>query len=197
MKTYRIFHNYDQGDQSVFLSSSIDPTRAAIYCQFLAEAQLGDEVSVQTSGIGKALVQLYGCIPVEKTGSAVPLDLYFAREAHCGKNKYEQLMADKSLHREGIIDLIRPYTHGIEDGLAKAELIKLALPERITDAASYLLREISRVGTLGGLAHEEGRVDGICMGLRLAGVLDNAQEGALKMTLTRAIVRKKRELRPS
>lgn len=196
-KTYRIFHNYDQGDQSVYLSSSIDPTRAAIYCQFLAEDQLGESASVQNSGIAKALVQFYGCTPAEKTGSAVELDLYFAREAHCGKNKYEQLMADQSLYREGIIDVIRPYTHGIEDDQAKSELIKLGLPRRITDAAGYLLREISRVGTLGGLSHEEGWADGFCMGLRLAGALDNAQEEALKMTLTRAIVRKKRELRPS
>lgn len=37
-KTYRIFHNYDRGDQSEYLASSIDPTRAAIYCQLLVVA---------------------------------------------------------------------------------------------------------------------------------------------------------------
>lgn len=112
-KTYRIFHNYDRGDQSVYLVSSNDPTRAAIYCQFLAEDQLDESVSVLNSGIAKALVQFYGCTPVEKTDSAIDIDLYFAREALCGD--YEQLMADKSLQREGIIDLIRPYTHGVGD----------------------------------------------------------------------------------
>lgn len=83
------------------------------------------------------------------------------------------------------------------DDLAKEELAKLALPDGINDAVGYLLREISHVGTLGSIPYEEGRADGICVGLRLAGALDNAQEQALKMTLTRAIVRKKRELSPS
>lgn len=114
-KTYRIFHNYDRGDQSVYLASPNDPTRAAIYCQFLAEDQLDESVSVLNIGIAKALVQFYDCTPVEKTDSAIDIDLYFAREGLCGD--YEQLMADKSLQREGIIDLIRPYTHGVGDGL--------------------------------------------------------------------------------
>lgn len=83
------------------------------------------------------------------------------------------------------------------DDLAKEELAKLGLPDGINDGVGYLLREISRVGTLGGIPYEEGRADGVCVGLRLAGALDNAQEQALKMTLTRAIVRRKRELRPS
>ena len=107
-QTYRIFHNYDRGDQSVYLASETDPTRAAIYCQFLAEEQLGDSASVLNPGIAKALIQLYGCTPVEKTEAAIDLDLYYAREALCGE--YEQLMADQFLHREGIIELIRPYT---------------------------------------------------------------------------------------
>lgn len=114
-KTYRIFHNYDRGDQSVYLASSNDPTRAAVYCQFLAEDQLDESVSVLNSGIAKALVQFYGCTPAEKTDSAIDIDLYFAREGLCGD--YENLMADKSLQRDGIIDLIRPYAHGVNDGL--------------------------------------------------------------------------------
>ncbi|MGV6474598.1 hypothetical protein [Azotobacter vinelandii] len=107
-QTYRIFHNYDRGDQSVYLESETDPTRAAVYCQFLAEDQIGDSASVLNAGIAKALVQFYGCTPVEKTDSAIDLDLYYAREGLCGD--YEQLMADESLQRDGIIDLIRPHT---------------------------------------------------------------------------------------
>lgn len=83
------------------------------------------------------------------------------------------------------------------DELAKTDLAKLALPDHINNGIGYLLREISRIGTLGEIPFEEGRADGICVGLRLAGALDNAQEQALKMTLIRAIVRKQRELRPS
>jgi hypothetical protein len=83
------------------------------------------------------------------------------------------------------------------DELAKIDLVKLALPGHINDAVGYLLREISRVGTLGGISYEEGKADGICVGLRLAGALNNEQEQALKMTLSRAIGRKQRELRPS
>jgi hypothetical protein len=83
------------------------------------------------------------------------------------------------------------------DELAKIDLAKLVLPGHINDAVGYLLREISRVGTFGQIPFEEGRADGICVGLRLAGALNNEQEQALKMTLTRAIMRKQRELRPS
>lgn len=82
------------------------------------------------------------------------------------------------------------------DELAKIDLAKLALPGHINDGVGYMLGEISRVGALGGIQYEEGRADGICVGLRLAGALDNAQEQALKMALTRAIARKKRELLP-
>lgn len=115
-KTYRIFHNYDQGDQSVYLSSLTDPTRAAIYCQFLAEDQLGESASVSNNGIAQALVQLYGCTPVEKTEDAIELDLYFARASLYGQG-YEQLMADPSVQRRGVIDLIRPHTHTVGDPL--------------------------------------------------------------------------------
>lgn len=106
-KTYRIFHNYDRGDQSVYLASSTDPTRAAVYCQFLAEDQVGESASVLNSGIAKALIQFYGCTSTEKTESAIEIDLYYARERLCGD--YDLLMADHSLQREGIIDLMRPH----------------------------------------------------------------------------------------
>lgn len=109
-QVYRIFHAYDLGDQSIYLASEADPTRAAVYCQFLAEEELGDAVSVLNPGIANALVQFYGCTPSEMAEEAVDVDLYFAREALCGE--YEQLMADQSLHRDGIIELIRPYVEG-------------------------------------------------------------------------------------
>lgn len=105
-QTYRIFHNYDRGDQSVYLAASTDPTRAAAYCQFLAEEQLGDSATILNSGIAEALIRFYGCTPAEKTDSAIDLDLYFVREGFCGD---KSLMADQSLQREGIIDLIRPH----------------------------------------------------------------------------------------
>lgn len=107
MTTYRIFHNYDIGDQSIYVSSETDPTRAAVYCQFLAEEQLGDSVSVLNNGIYLALTQFYGCTKAEKSDSAIDLDLYWAREKMCGD--HANLMADKTLHRDGIIDLIRPH----------------------------------------------------------------------------------------
>ncbi len=105
---YRIFHNYDIGDQSFYLESDTEPTRAAVYCQFLAEDQIGDSVSVLNSGIAKALIQFYGCKPADKTNSAIDVDMYYARERMCGD--YKQLMADESLQREGIIEVIRPHT---------------------------------------------------------------------------------------
>lgn len=107
-QTYRIFHNYDLGDQSVYLDSATDPTRAALYCQFLAEDQLGDSASVLNSGIAEALIQFYGCTPAQKTDTAIEIDMYYAREAFCGE--HQALMADKSIQRDGIIELIRPHT---------------------------------------------------------------------------------------
>lgn len=105
---YRIFHNYDLGDQSFYLESDTDPTRAAVYCQFLAEDQMGDSASVLNAGIAQALIQFYDCKPAEKTDSAINVDMYYAREGLCGD--YKELMADESLHRDGIIEVIRPHT---------------------------------------------------------------------------------------
>lgn len=107
-KTYRIYHFYDRGDQSVYVASPTDPTRAAVYCQFLAEDKIAESASVMNVGIAKALVQFYGCTSVEKTVTAIDIDLHFAREGHC--RDYKQLMADQSLQRQGIIELLRPYT---------------------------------------------------------------------------------------
>lgn len=107
-KIYRIFHNYDRGDQSVYLASANDPTEAAVYCQLIAEEVIGDSVSVLNSGIAQALIQLYGCTPAVKSKTAIDVDMYYARERLCGF--WGRLKSDKSLHREGIIEILRPHT---------------------------------------------------------------------------------------
>lgn len=81
--------------------------------------------------------------------------------------------------------------------LTRNDLAKLDLPDKINDAVCHLMREISCVGALGIIPYEEGRADGFCFGLRLAGVLDETQEQALKKLIISAIFRRKRELRPS
>lgn len=107
-QTYRIHHFYDRFDQSVYLAADFDPSRAAVYCQFLAEEHLGESAIVLNRGIAKALIELYGCTPAAKVENAISLDLHFAREGMC--KEYKQLMADTSLHREGIVDMIKPFT---------------------------------------------------------------------------------------
>lgn len=105
---YRIYHNYDRGDQSIYVASATDLTRAAVYCQFQAEEE-SESASVTNEGIALALVRFYGCTLAEKTDTAIELDMFFAREQLCVD--YDAVMADQTLHRAGLLDMLRPHIH--------------------------------------------------------------------------------------
>lgn len=107
----RITHHYDIGNQDVFVerrTGEVDPMRAAIYCQFKAEKLAGDR-EVMNLGIAAALIAFYGFVHCAEC-ECPTIDLYKDREAFCGP-RHEGLMADESLHREGLEEFMARFVH--------------------------------------------------------------------------------------
>lgn len=103
----RITHHYDIGNQDVFVERSggdVDPKRAAIYCQFKAEEWFSGR-GFSNFGIAAMLVAFYG-FQHTRVCECATIDLYADREAACGPTYYE-LMADTSLHREGMKEVMK------------------------------------------------------------------------------------------
>lgn len=111
-ETFLIHHRYDIGDQGVTIKApkGLDARRAAIYMQFWAEEWFGVEKMVTNLGVAAALVALYGCkqCPRNKYGEAI--NMHDDREAACGTAK--DLMADESLKREGLRELLAAHIDG-------------------------------------------------------------------------------------
>ena len=110
-KAVRITHHYDIGNQDVFVerrTGDVDPKRAAIYCQFKAEECLGDR-EMMNLGIAAALIAFYGFVHCAEC-ECPAVDLYKDREAFCGEG-YAALMADESLHREGLGEFLQRFGH--------------------------------------------------------------------------------------
>lgn len=116
---YRIFHAMDLGDFSVFVSpkdGAPDTRRAALYCQFKAEAWFGDEVMLSNLGIASLLVQFYDHQPAPRVQGLRPewfIDLYSDREAACGE-EWHELMADETLVRPGLKRAMHPFLTGLD-----------------------------------------------------------------------------------
>mgnify|MGYP003377895436 CR=1 FL=1 len=116
---YRIFHAMEVGDFSVFVApkdGAPDTRRAALYCQFKAEAWFGDEVMLSNLGVASLLVQFYDHLPAPRLQSLRPewfIDLYGDREAACGEECHE-LMADQSLVRSGLMRAMHPFLMGLD-----------------------------------------------------------------------------------
>lgn len=112
-RVYRICHAYDATlEKPRFVLAAEDPTRAAVYCQFIAEEALGAQVSVLNTGIANALVEFYGGEHAEPTQTAGKIDMFYERERLCGGG-YEDLMADLSLRRAGLLEVLRPHVEGL------------------------------------------------------------------------------------
>lgn len=110
-KAIRVTHHYDIGNQDVFVerrTGDVDPVRAAIYCQFKAEEAAGDR-EVMNLGIAAALVAFYGFVHCAEC-ECPTVDLYKDREAFCGQG-HADLMADASLHREGLGEFLQRFVH--------------------------------------------------------------------------------------
>ena len=103
----RITHHYDIGNQDVFVerrSGDVDAKRAAIYCQFKAEEWFNAH-EFSNLGIAAMLVAFYG-FQHTRVCECPTIDLYADREAACGST-YHELMADASLHREGMKEVMK------------------------------------------------------------------------------------------
>lgn len=109
---FLIHHRYDIGDQgvSVKVPNGFDVRRAAVYIQFMAEIWFGAEKAVTNLGIASALVSFYGCKHAARNARGEVVDMYTDREIRCGQA--EEIMADGSLHREGLRDFLFPHLEG-------------------------------------------------------------------------------------
>ncbi len=86
-QVYKIHHHYDIGNQAIYVSSKSDPTRAAVFCQFMSEEWFGYEHSLSNLAIANILVSLYGCWQAAETENYISIDMYSDREALCGNWK--------------------------------------------------------------------------------------------------------------
>jgi|TARA_Y100001968_G_C19177536_1_gene628773 hypothetical protein len=75
----------------------------------LEEELIDESVHVLNDGIAEALVQLYGCEKAANSQDVIDVDMYVERERLCGS--WGEIQADQALHRDGILEVVRPYTN--------------------------------------------------------------------------------------
>jgi len=86
MAVYKIMHEYDNKDRSIFIESKANPTDAAIYLQFKAEDLSGDNgICLSNLAIANALVSLYDCESGGIADDAIVINMHSAREERCGE----------------------------------------------------------------------------------------------------------------
>lgn len=118
-KIYKIHHSCDIGNQAIYISSKTDPTRVAVYCQFMAEDWFGEEYALSNLAIANALVSLYGCLQAAETREAQPIDMYADREALCGVAT--EIQQDSSLHRDGLRLFLEPHIVSLGHHVSKID----------------------------------------------------------------------------
>lgn len=111
-RNFLIHHHYDIGDQGITVNAPIgfNTRRAAIYMQFQAEEWFGNEKMVTNLGIAAALVTFYGCKHAARNSLGESIDMYADREAIC--HDASELMADRSLARDGLRDFLAAHLDG-------------------------------------------------------------------------------------
>ncbi|HGS5694439.1 TPA: hypothetical protein ACMDWD_003384 [Vibrio cholerae] len=97
---FRVTHEYDIGDRSVYFSfdeSQIDETakELAVYLQFKAEHAINDELALDNVTVVRFLI-LFGAkqLESEPNGDITTIDMYWDRERSCGPwylENYESL----------------------------------------------------------------------------------------------------------
>lgn len=108
---YRITHFYDRGLKPVFIQGFSNPLRAAVFCEYIAEQLYGDEKQVSTEGIAAALIQFYGFGASPARAGAVEIEMHSGCASFCGE-AYQELMADVTLHRPGLVEFLLPFLEG-------------------------------------------------------------------------------------
>lgn len=84
LKTYRITHHYDVGDQSVLVNSYVDPTDFAVFIQFKLEEFFDNSISPPNEVIANALCEFFDCVHSVGDIHDEVIDMYSAREDRCG-----------------------------------------------------------------------------------------------------------------
>lgn len=114
MNIYRIRHYYDVGNQDIYVvrrSGDVDAKRAALYCQFKSEEWFAEDAGLMTLGVAALLTMFYGYrqAPVPDHDDFIDIDMYREREAAVQGSLYRELMADESLHRDGLRDHMKNF----------------------------------------------------------------------------------------
>lgn len=105
--TYKIYHEYQIGDQSVTFRSAIDPEAmrdllAAL--QFHYEEHVDESDSVCGKAATEVIHKLYAPVEyVESADDSIVINTYYNREARCGE-AYQHM---KMFEREGVVELIK------------------------------------------------------------------------------------------
>lgn len=110
-RTYKIMHEYDIGDQSVYVSAYYDLIDPAIYLQFKAEELSGDDsTELSNQAVADALISLFGATPAKKCDDAQPIDMHFDRESRCSE-WYSNEYTSESLARphDKLVEVLSPH----------------------------------------------------------------------------------------
>lgn len=111
---YCIKHRYDIGDQRVFVrrvTGDVDPVRAAVYLQFLCEEFFEGDKMLSNLGVAALLIAYFGFQHTAATTLCTEIDMYADREKMCGA-ECAALMADLTLHRDGLREAMAPHVAG-------------------------------------------------------------------------------------
>lgn len=109
-ESYCITYFYGDGGAPAYIkriSGDVDARRAAVYCQFMCEEWFGPEKMLTNLGVASLLITFYG-FQHHHGGPYDQIDMYSDRAAFCGL-KYNELLSDKTLHREKLREYMEPH----------------------------------------------------------------------------------------
>lgn len=131
---YKITHKYDRKPQySIKIMSKENPTKFAVYIQFIAEKWIHESISLDNHTIADVLIKFYNCrLPtdIEFCQEVKPqniIDMYWDRERLCGNGYHEMMLSDK-YPRNGL----KEYLQKIQDGNGNYQGL-LTNPKHYTD----------------------------------------------------------------
>lgn len=119
-RTYRITHYYNIGDQDVYVehpTGEVDGMRVALYCWYKANEWFGPGAILSDLGTASLMVAFYGFRHCAATPCSTTVDLY-ADSNGIGAEKYQELMSDPTLFREGLREAMAPHIEGAENPVA-------------------------------------------------------------------------------
>lgn len=113
---YRITHHYNIGNQDVYVedpTGEIDGKYIALYCWYKACDWFGTGALISDLGIASVMVAFYGFRHCASHPFSTTVDLYHDTKG-IGAEKYQALMNDPALHRDGLREAMAPHIEGAE-----------------------------------------------------------------------------------